>query len=523
MNDLRLEYTKSKTDSGDDSYTKKLKQKALPWHNEITPYFEHQLVTSAPRRAPIPRSKNQVAKFLAEAAVEAAEFAAKKIIGKFSRSVKQGDYDYIDPTNLPSDLSRWTNPPTNKPTKAPVVSVVTSPPTKAPVVTSIPVGPKTNAPVIVQTTQGPVAVVPLAKPSYKPGKALGTYVMGKSGKMALSTMSSRGISTKRAPAAFSRRMNISNKPVMSASSKGINVRHKEYMTNIMSNATTLSYFSEALILNPGKINAFPWLSTIAGNFDKYKINRLTITLVSNQPTTTAGRIGVGIDYDSTDPMPVDRTEFFSLTHHVECSAWDSITFNVPLQGGVRFINSHTNTDSKLIDYGQIIIMADQVVTTGTAIDLGDAIIDYDIDLIDPQQAVMLTQSFTGTNPADFTKLEVTGPLIASIQSTISATVVDFKFAVGKYIFNEHIRDSAAASPVGNVTALTGIVGKKYGLGNTISYTANGVFTCNTDGAIVRITFSGAAFAGLETVSISFTRISAAVEQKLRALVWTENM
>lgn len=224
-----------------------------------------------------------------------------------------------------------------------------------------------------------------------------TYPMSKSGRRSLSnTGMFRGrntTSTRNAPVAISRRMNVVNKPRMATSSKGIVIAHKEYMSNIVSSATTLTFNATALTLNPGKIAAFPWLSTIAGNFDKYRIMSCKISLVSNQPTTTAGRIGVGFDYDSTDPLPADRTDFFSLTHHAECSAWDSLEFDIPLQGGTRFVNSHTITDSKLIDYGQVIIMSDQIVATSS--NLGDAIIEYVVELLDPSKLFCPLMFWTG--------------------------------------------------------------------------------------------------------------------------------
>jgi len=310
-----------------------------------------------------------------------------------------------------------------------------------------------------------------------------------------------------APAAISRRMNVVNQPKMRTSRNGVVIHHKEYMSNIMSSAVTLSYNAVGFVLNPGKMSTFPWLSTMSCNFDKYKILRCSISLVSNQPTTVAGRIGVGFDYDSTDPLPVDRTDFFSLTHHAECSAWDSLVFPIPLRGGERFVNSHTVTDSKLIDYGQIVIMADQIVTTGTAINLGDAIIDYDVELIEPQQAIMSTQSVTGKNISSFTDLVTVGPSLGQQQHTTSTTTLDFLLSAGYYSISLNLYDFAGGTPTAAIDHTTGTTGKfTYEGGANVFMINEIIHVINNDGKL-RIVFAGVTIANLEGIFIAITRMA----------------
>lgn len=363
----------------------------------------------------------------------------------------------------------------------------------------------------------------------------GTYVMSRQGKSALSNMPKRSgalsnvfrgtntSSTRNAPAAISRRMNVVNKPRITASSKGIVVRHKEYMSNILSAATTLSFNAIGLTLNPGKIQAFPWLSTIAGNFDKYRILSCTISLVTNQPTTTAGRVGVGFDYDSTDPVPDDRTDFFSLTHHAECAAWDSLDFKIPLQGGVRFVNSHTATDSKLIDYGQVIIMADQIVTTAsTPVNLGDVIIDYAVELIDPQQAIMLTYGLTGKNVSSFAGLTATGPSIGEMVSTTSTTVMEHKLPIGYYLLTVSLFDGGGGTPGFAWDSTSGTLGVFNGASNTTVHNNIAIIHTLKDDTILRATFSGVTIANLEGIDFNITRISPSVYTKALSNTWSAN-
>lgn len=358
-------------------------------------------------------------------------------------------------------------------------------------------------------TVGPVVPSSISSLSSVPVSS-GTYTMSQQGKKSLSNSAFRGknVSNVRyGPTAISRRMNVVSKPKMASGSRGIVVTHREYMSNIISHATTLNFKAIGLTLNPGKIAAFPWLSTIAGNFDKYRIIKCSIELVSNQATNVGGRIGVGFDYDSTDPLPADRTEFFSLTHHSECSVWDSLVFDIPLQGGVRFVNSHTVTDSKLIDYGQVIIMADQIVATNS--NLGDAIISYTVELIDPQQAIMSTYSLTLTGGVGWNDSVRVGPAVGEMVPSTSLTVVDHKLPIGYYEFVIHMKD-AALNPVATIDTSINVLGGANSFGNPNYGLQAGIFKVSMDDSIFRITLTGTDTSTLDSATLSITRLSPAV-------------
>jgi len=326
------------------------------------------------------------------------------------------------------------------------------------------------------------------------------YVMSARGKNAMSS------TTVSAPVARSKRVSAVNRVKYSNGPRGVVLTHKELIGSLESNATTLSYNAVSFVLNPGKSGTFPWLSTIASNYDKYRILSLRAHFVSNQPTSTAGRIGVGIDYDSTDPLPADRTEFFALTHHVESSPWDSVTLNVPVKSEIKFVNSHSSTDSKLIDYGQLIVMADQIVTSGSAILLGDVIIEYTVELIDPQQATYSTQYFVGNNIGAFSALVNYGHALAEQVSTTSTTVVEYTLPAGFYAFALSLRDTAAGTP-GMVATINGGTGTNAYTGDTTERNVTGKCKITSNTGKLKITLSTVALANLEYISFMFTRIS----------------
>lgn len=319
---------------------------------------------------------------------------------------------------------------------------------------------------------------------------------------------------KAAPAAYSVRQGGTSRPKISSSSRGLQITHSEMLGSLFSSATTLNFACSGFVVNPGKYSTFPWLSTLAGNFDKYVLRKFVVRLVSNQPTSTGGKIGIGFDYDSTDPLPTDRNEFFSLTHHVECAPWDSIELNVPIDQKPKFVNSHTLSDSKLIDCGQVVFMADQVVATSTS--LADIIVEYTVELLEPQQAVYTTMSLYASHPSSFDNLTVVGPVVVQQVPTTSTTVLEFKVPQGYYELAIALHDDQAGSPLASVTVhncITGVPATWSGgtqIGSTTDYVLVSRLGTQSNDATVRITFSGVAIADLERLAIVFTRVSSAV-------------
>lgn len=321
--------------------------------------------------------------------------------------------------------------------------------------------------------------------------------------------SSYGRAVRAAPAAMSVRQRGLGRPRLRSSARGMMISHSELIGNLVSAGTTLNYVSYGFVANPGKYGTFPWLSTLAGNFDKYIMHSLKVHLVSNQPTSTGGKMGIAFDYDSTDPLPSDRNEFFSMTHHVECAPWDSLTLDIPLDKLPRFVNSHTETDSKLIDCGNIVLMADQVVATATAI--ADIIVEYDVELLEPQQAIFTTQMYYGANLTTFQNLNTVGPVVSTNSDLSSDLICELKLPQGYFRVDYYSYDSAAGGPSCTVSVhnATGTKFASAALGTSECSQSALIKVTLPDGR-VKLTPAVVTLANLEKVLITVSRISAAV-------------
>lgn len=354
-------------------------------------------------------------------------------------------------------------------------------------------------------TQIPVYPERIVQNNYK---HTGTFTMSKQAKSALSTSMVR---IKNAPVAVSKRINTQNKPVFGRSSRGVVMTHKELLGNLITSGTALAYNTKVYVINAGNSGTFPWLNTLASNFDKYRFTSLKFHLISNQPTTTGGRMGIGFDFDSTDVAPADRSEFFSLTRHAECSPWDSVTLLIPVDGKDRFVNSHTTTDSKLIDFGQVILMSSDVANAGTSLvstNIADILVEYTVELLEPQQAIYNTMIVSAVNQPSFDLFTVKGPTIAKLVYGNSTTVLQAYVPPGWYSITSRIYDSGAGGP--NLThSAHGGTGTTQNLGSATINMTMSTFNATTTDAYFIFTFATVTIANLEQVSITITRSTAA--------------
>jgi hypothetical protein len=95
------------------------------------------------------------------------------------------------------------------------------------------------------------------------------------------------------------------KPVGTANYKhtrdGVRIRHEEYVAQLTSSSSTAVFnplFGEPV--NPGNGNLFPWLSTVATRYEKWKIQSLVVEYIHTANATESGNIVLYFDYDCRD-------------------------------------------------------------------------------------------------------------------------------------------------------------------------------------------------------------------------------
>jgi hypothetical protein len=183
------------------------------------------------------------------------------------------------------------------------------------------------------------------------------------------------------------------KPKFQASKGSVRITHREYVSVIdgiaggafrVNNGSPANDFS----INPLNPFVFPWLVSIASNFDQYTFRSLKFEYVPLANTSTNGRVAVFFDKDSEDPDPDDRSALANYRHLSEISPWAISRLTAPVDNVKRFIADNVTIDPKLVNLGKV----GWATYGASTADLGDLFVEYTVDLYEAQPTAALLQS-----------------------------------------------------------------------------------------------------------------------------------
>lgn len=170
---------------------------------------------------------------------------------------------------------------------------------------------------------------------------------------------------------------------------GIRVRHREYITELVSGATANVFeirFNSGI--NPGLPSLFPWLSNIAIQYESYRLYSFKLMYSSEVATSQAGSVLAAIDYDASDSLPASKQQLMAYKSSVRCVPWeDCLLVAQPNElhklGPQRFIRSGAvaSTDVKTYDCGNVMMA---VHNASANLLLGEIYVEYDVELFTPQ-------------------------------------------------------------------------------------------------------------------------------------------
>lgn len=282
-------------------------------------------------------------------------------------------------------------------------------------------------------------------------------------------------------------------------SNATRVKHREFVQNIVIPPVATAFSNTTIVLQPGLRASFPWLASLAGNYQEYQFIGCVIefrSLASDSAATLPmGSITIASNYDTADPAYPDKRHMQNsqfcvsgkpsqgLIHPIECDP--KLTF-VPIKY-TRTGAGAANTDNRLYDHANV-----QIATEGLAGTPGETIgevwISYDVALYKPQLGSVL-----GLRDHFFALPEVAGTIDAANEFGSTAQnilprggtdqgigitlqpggVVRFPatIAPGKYEVTVMLGDTATGF-TGNVvwTGSTNVVLSDYYVSGTISNT-----------------------------------------------------
>jgi hypothetical protein len=190
----------------------------------------------------------------------------------------------------------------------------------------------------------------------------------------------------------------------------VRIVHRDFIGDLVSSAIANSFYCLGFSLNPG-MGTFPWLTSVAAAFEKYRFQALRIVYAPRCPTTMGGSVVLCVDFDAADPPPASRPVAQTYACCVDTNAWSEAVLTLPhsrisRELYTRFGSVPSNTDIKTYDIGTLYIGS---MTSSTTTNLGSVYLEYELELIEPQASGLLgssiatggynAQAYTPTNPS----------------------------------------------------------------------------------------------------------------------------
>lgn len=164
------------------------------------------------------------------------------------------------------------------------------------------------------------------------------------------------------------------------------IKHRELVATI--SGSTDFTIQKSFALNPGLSTSFPWLSTQAQAWERYRFNKLRYCYYTRTGTSVPGSLLMAPDFDAADPAPISEAIASSYEYCEEDAPWKDICCNLPtkaLMGDMKekYIRSgalQPNQDVKTYDAGNLFVCT----IDGTGVGWGKLWVEYEVTLYNPQ-------------------------------------------------------------------------------------------------------------------------------------------
>jgi hypothetical protein len=191
---------------------------------------------------------------------------------------------------------------------------------------------------------------------------------------------------------------------MHSNSSSLRVRHREYITDIISAVGANAFLNQTFSINPGLAINFPWLSAIAAQYQEYKplgivyeFKSLSADAIASGTNTTLGYVILATDYNSINaPFPnkqaMDNAEYTTsckpsenVYHPIECNMKANPLNILYVRNGA----APAGTDLRMYDLGQFQIATGGV--QGSSVVLGELWVTYEFEFSKPISTSALGQ------------------------------------------------------------------------------------------------------------------------------------
>lgn len=167
------------------------------------------------------------------------------------------------------------------------------------------------------------------------------------------------------------------------------IRNDELIANVRGSD---SFRTTGFFVNPGLPVTFPWLSSIAKQYEKYRFRTLQFyykKAVSGFATAgQTGKVMLSLDYDALDPPPATKVQVMDTWPHVDnmpCETFGlSLSLTEMFNNGPKFVrtgNPPVGADIKTYDGGLLSVSTEGI--GGVDAIVGELHVLYEVELLVP--------------------------------------------------------------------------------------------------------------------------------------------
>jgi hypothetical protein len=250
------------------------------------------------------------------------------------------------------------------------------------------------------------------------------------------------------------------------------ISHCEFVQDIVVPGAPTAFTNLQFVINPGNPALFPWLSSIANNYQQYELMGMVVHFKSTSTDfSTSGALGsviMATNYDvlevpfankiimENSQYAVSAKPSLSQLHAIECDPKLTVS-------DVKYIrNASSSTtvsqDARFYDHGSF-----QIATVGLSAAagqvLGELWVTYDIKLLKPEivntSSLLVGQRILGNTNISKTNVWGDSPIVTgSVLATTAGNTLVFQRA-GQYLIDWNLGGSLIINPAqaGTVTAV----------------------------------------------------------------------
>jgi len=168
------------------------------------------------------------------------------------------------------------------------------------------------------------------------------------------------------------------------------VSHTEYLDDITGlQDWDITSDAQVYILQPGLATEFPWLAPLAANFEQYRWKKLIFHYRTRSPSTTAGAVYMGTQYNVNDANFSSKAAMFNYVGTSINEVWTSYSHNCLLNRAdylkkyfvrVGDLDTGAGQDPQMYDAGKFTYVP---VSNPTGI-VGELMVEYVVEFFNPK-------------------------------------------------------------------------------------------------------------------------------------------